>query len=92
MKIFINVGDASADVYGAEIIRELKKLEPDIDIHANGGKLMKEAGAKLFCNLVEFSVIGISEAVKKYFPLMKILKNTDLSDIFNIEIQTGRNL
>jgi len=76
LKIFINVGDASADVYGAEIIRELKKLEPDIDIHANGGKLMKEAGAKLFCNLVEFSVIGISEAVKKYFPLMKILKNT----------------
>ena len=76
MKLFINVGDASADIYGAQIIRELKKLEPDIEIHANGGKLMQEAGAKLFCNLVEFSVIGISEVIKKYFPLMKILKDT----------------
>ncbi|MFH1074482.1 MAG: lipid-A-disaccharide synthase [Candidatus Firestonebacteria bacterium] len=76
MKLFINVGDASADVYGAEIIRELKKLEPEIEIHANGGKLMEAAGGKLFCNLVDFSVIGISEAVKKYFPLMKIIKGT----------------
>jgi lipid-A-disaccharide synthase len=76
LKLFINVGDASADIYGAEIIKELKKLEPEIEIHANGGKLMKEAGAKLFCNLVEFSVIGVSEVIKKYFPLMRIIKNT----------------
>ena len=76
LKIFINVGDASADIYGAQIITELKKLEPDIEIHANGGKLMQEAGAKLYCNLVEFSVIGISEVIKKYFPLMKIIKET----------------
>ncbi|MEI6846298.1 MAG: lipid-A-disaccharide synthase [Candidatus Firestonebacteria bacterium] len=76
MKIFINVGDASADVYGAEIIRELKKLDPELEIHANGGKLMEAAGAEVFCNLVDFSVIGISEVIKKYLPLMKILRAT----------------
>ena len=76
MKILLSVGDASADVYGAMLIKEIKTLSPDIEIFANGGKLMEKAGAKLLNNLVDFSVIGFSEAAKNYFKLTAIIKET----------------
>ncbi len=76
MKIFICVGDASADVYAANLAKELRKRLPGLEIHGNGGKLMEAAGVKLFVNLVDHSVIGISEVVRNYTKLVKLVKTT----------------
>ena len=76
MKIFICVGDASADVYAANLAKELRKRLPGVELHGNGGKLMEAAGVKLFFNLVEHSVIGISEVIRNYSKLVKIVEET----------------
>ncbi|MFH1824820.1 MAG: lipid-A-disaccharide synthase [Candidatus Firestonebacteria bacterium] len=76
MKIFINVGDSSADVYAANLVKELKILKPKIEIFGNGGSLMQEAGVKLYYNLVDFGIIGFTEAAKSYFKLMRVLNKT----------------
>lgn len=76
MKIFFCVGDASADVYAANLAKELKKLLPGIELHGNGGKLMEAAGVKLFVNLVDHGVMGISEVFKNYSKLVGIVNDT----------------
>ncbi|MEI7904198.1 MAG: lipid-A-disaccharide synthase [Candidatus Firestonebacteria bacterium] len=76
MKILLSVGDASSDVYGAMLIKELKMLSPDIEIFANGGRLMENAGAILLHNLVDLSVVGFYEAAKNYLKLKRIIKET----------------
>lgn len=76
MKIFINVGDASADLYASYLIKELRRVRPAIEIFANGGPLMEKAGVKLLYNLIDFSVVGFSEAVKNYFKQTNIAKCT----------------
>jgi lipid-A-disaccharide synthase len=76
MKIFFCVGDASADVYAANLALELKKRVPGVQIEGNGGKLLEGAGVKLYVNLVEHSVMGITEVIKNYSRLVKIVDET----------------
>jgi lipid-A-disaccharide synthase len=76
MRIFINVGDSSADVYASNLVKELKILNPKIEIFGNGGNLMQNAGVKLYYNLVDFGVIGFTEVIRNYFKLKRILNET----------------
>lgn len=76
MKIFMNVGDASADFYAANLAKELKVLDPSVELSGNGGALMQGAGVKILNNLVDLSVIGFSEVVKNYFKLVKMISDT----------------
>ena len=44
MKIWIIAGESSGDLYGARISKELKDLNPDIEISGMGGLEMKKQG------------------------------------------------
>ncbi|MBI5376854.1 MAG: lipid-A-disaccharide synthase [Candidatus Schekmanbacteria bacterium] len=73
--VLMIVGDPSADMYGAGVIRELKALHPEINIIGTGGDLMKEAGLDLMYNVRDMSVIGLFEAFSKGALLRRIRKN-----------------
>ena len=45
MKYYIIAGEASGDLHGANMIKELIKLDPQAEIRAWGGDFMAEAGA-----------------------------------------------
>ena len=47
MKYYIIVGEASGDLHGANLIKAIKKEDPNAEIRCWGGDLMEAAGATL---------------------------------------------
>ncbi len=72
----IVTGEASGDLHGAHVIREIKRLLPNIYCYGIGGAQMQRAGVKLHNNVSELSVVGLVEVLKHYPRLRKILNKT----------------
>ena len=50
----IVAGEASGDLHGANVIREIKKLLPNIDFYGIGGTHMRQAGVDIHTNALKF--------------------------------------
>ena len=72
MKYYILAGEASGDLHGAELIKELKKQDPAAEIRFWGGDLMTAAGGTLVKHYKELAFLGFAEVV---FNLKTILGN-----------------
>ena len=72
MKYFIIAGEASGDLHGSNLIKGLKKEQPDCQIRCWGGDLMKEAGGELVSHYKDTAVMGFFEVAMK---IGKILRN-----------------
>jgi lipid-A-disaccharide synthase len=65
-KIFIIAGEASGDLYGANLIQNIRKFSPEpLEIHGVGGEKIRATGALSFFDLAHFHVTGFSEVIKK---------------------------
>ncbi|MBI4432130.1 MAG: lipid-A-disaccharide synthase, partial [Candidatus Omnitrophica bacterium] len=65
-KILVIAGEASGDLHGANLIRELQALGGNkIEIYGVGGQRVRETGAKGFFDLAHFHVTGFTEVIKK---------------------------
>lgn len=73
--VFIITGESSGEMYGASLIKELKRLKPDIDITGIGGKNLEAQGVKLLHNFNEVNFIGFSSVIKNIFKIKKVLNN-----------------
>ncbi|MDD5259212.1 MAG: lipid-A-disaccharide synthase [bacterium] len=76
MKIFIVAGEASGDIHGANLVKELRKLQPDAAITGFGGQRMQTAGMKLLYNLADHAVIGFLEVIKNLVLIKHLLAIT----------------
>ena len=47
-KLFIITGEHSGDKHASDVVKELKILSPDLEIHGIGGENLKAQGVKLF--------------------------------------------
>ena len=65
MKIFLSAGDPSGDLHGSNLIKEIKKQNPDTEFYGFGGHLMAQ-NAEIFDLLAENSIIGFWEPVKNF--------------------------
>jgi len=72
MTYYIIAGEASGDLHGSNLIKSLRKLDDKIEVHAWGGELMQDAGAKIVKHYRELAFMGFIEVVKN---LGTILKN-----------------
>ncbi|MEO5947224.1 MAG: lipid-A-disaccharide synthase [Chitinophagaceae bacterium] len=63
MKYYIIAGEASGDLHGSNLIKELKKQDPSIEIRCWGGDKMKEAGGELVKHYSELAFMGFSEVL-----------------------------
>ena len=61
MRILISAGEASGEMYGAELIEALRRIRPDADFFGAGGERMRRAGCELVVDASDLSVVGISE-------------------------------
>jgi lipid-A-disaccharide synthase len=62
MRYFIIAGEKSGDLHGSNLIRGIKREDPDSEIFCWGGELMEEAGAKLlmhYRNLAFMGFVGV---------------------------------
>jgi lipid-A-disaccharide synthase len=72
MKYYIIAGEASGDLHGSNLIKELQKLDANADIRCWGGDKMKATGATLVKHYKELAFMGFAEVIKN---LPEILKN-----------------
>jgi len=74
MKYYIIAGEASGDLHGSNLIKELRKLDVAADIRCWGGDLMREAGATLVKHYRDLAFMGFAEVVKNLRTILQNLK------------------
>ncbi|MBU6140654.1 MAG: lipid-A-disaccharide synthase [Proteobacteria bacterium] len=75
-KFFIIAGEASGDLLGSKLIRELKLLQPSSVFLGVGGKLMKEQGLVSIFPMEDLSVMGFAEVLPHLPKLLRRIKQT----------------
>jgi lipid-A-disaccharide synthase len=75
MRVMMIAGEASGDVYGAGVIRELKRRDPSCEVFGVGGDRMQSAGAELVYHVRELAVMGFWE-VLRHLPLLRSVNRT----------------
>ena len=72
MKYYIIAGEASGDLYGSNLVKELKLKDSNADIRAWGGDLIQEEGVDLVKHYKDHNYMGFLEVIRN---LGTILKN-----------------
>lgn len=75
-KFFVIAGEASGDLLGSKLIKELKVQEPSASFIGVGGKLMKEQGLVSIFPMEELSVMGFFEVLPHISKLLARIKET----------------
>ena len=63
MKYYIIAGEASGDLHGSNLVKELKKLDSSASIRCWGGDKMQEAGGDLVKHYRDLAFMGFTEVV-----------------------------
>ena len=64
MKYYVIAGEASGDLHGSNLIKEIKKLDTSAQVRAWGGDKMKAAGAELVKHYKDLAFMGFIEVIK----------------------------
>lgn len=75
--IFVIAGEASGDLHGAGIVREILRQRPQTAIFGVGGERMKAAGQEqLYCTR-EMAIIGFTEVVRHLPFILKVMNHLE---------------
>ncbi len=81
-RIMIVAGEASGDIYGADLVTEALKLSPDLHFFGIGGARMRESGVETLVDSSVMAVVGFVEVIKHFDVIssaFRMLKKTLLS-------------
>lgn len=73
--ILIVAGEVSGDLHASDLVREIKKLNPQIKFFGLGGEKMQREGVDLSFNIVELAVVGFFEVLKNLKKFKKIFNH-----------------
>lgn len=74
MKYYIIAGEASGDLHGSNLIKELMKKDTDAQIRCWGGDLMQKAGGTLVKHYKEMAFMGFLEVLTNLNTISKNIK------------------
>jgi lipid-A-disaccharide synthase len=74
LKYYIIAGEASGDLHGSNLVKQIRQLDTAADIRSWGGDMMEAAGAKVVKHYKELAFMGFVEVLMN---LRTILKNID---------------
>lgn len=77
MRYFLSAGEPSGDLHGANLQRELARLDPAAEFVGLGGPRMREAGCRLYYPLAEKPVMGVWAALAAYRRLVGVLHEAE---------------
>lgn len=86
-KLMIIAGEASGDLHGAGLIRELKQMDPSIEICGIGGDKMIAAGLNALYHIKQMAFLGFVE-VLKHLPFISRVRKELLRKIHDENINT----
>lgn len=78
--VLIIAGEASGDLHGAALIKELKKLDSDLNFYGIGGNKMKSNGMELIYHSDRMSFLGFVEVVK-HLPFIRKVQKELLDEV-----------
>jgi lipid-A-disaccharide synthase len=61
LRILISAGEASGEMYGAQLIEALRRRDPSIEFFGVGGERMRAAGCDTIVDAKDLAVVGITE-------------------------------
>ena len=64
-RILLVAGEASGDLRGAELVRELRKRVPDVEVNGVGGERLRAAGMDVTVPASDLSIMGLTEVVSR---------------------------
>jgi lipid-A-disaccharide synthase len=73
-KILIIAGEASGDLHGSSLIRELKNINPGLAIFGIGGDRMKRERTELIFHIHKLSFMGFFEVLKNLSLVKKVMR------------------
>lgn len=73
MKYYVIAGERSGDLHGSNLIKALKKEDPQAEFRGFGGDYMKSTGADIVVHYKEMAVMGFVEVIKNIFKIQKYL-------------------
>jgi len=74
MKYYIIAGEASGDLHGSNLIKEIKKIDNIADVRCWGGDLMEQAGGKLVKHYRDLAFMGFVEVIKNIGTIISNLR------------------
>ena len=70
--ILIVAGENSGEKYGADLVRQFKKLHPSLSFFGIGGTHMEREGVRLLFPVEELAVVGVFEIISHLLRIKKI--------------------
>ena len=75
-KIFILTGEPSGDKLASKVIKNLKKINPNIDYLSVGGENLQSLGIKSIFDLKEITYLGFTNVILNLFKINKRINET----------------
>ncbi|MDD4178787.1 MAG: lipid-A-disaccharide synthase [Candidatus Margulisbacteria bacterium] len=72
----VSAGEVSGDFHGSFLVKELKKLRPDISFFGIGSEQLAAAGVDIKIDLTKRSSIGMFEALPNILPIFSAFQKT----------------
>ena len=73
-KIYIIAGEASGDLHGSNVIRELRQLDASINVRCWGGDLMQKAGGDVVKHIRDLAFMGFQEVLMNLRTILRNMK------------------
>jgi len=81
VQILVSAGEASGEMYGAQLIEALRRRNPSLTFFGAGGERMRTAGCDIVVDAKDLAVVGITEVVSHLPKILglykKLLRSTD---------------
>lgn len=74
MKYYIIAGEASGDLHGSNLVKEIRKEDSDAQLRGWGGDLMQTAGVEIVKHYRELAFMGFAEVIKNLPTILNNLK------------------
>ncbi len=65
-RVMIVAGEASGDIYGAQLAEETARLAPEVRFLGIGGQRMREAGVETLVDSADMAVVGLVEVLRHF--------------------------
>ncbi|HTP80900.1 MAG TPA: lipid-A-disaccharide synthase [Bacteroidota bacterium] len=74
-RVMMIAGEASGDLHGSGVVRELKRKQPGVEVYGVGGEKMKREGMSLVYDIRELGFMGFIE-VLRHLPVIRAMEKT----------------
>lgn len=71
--IMIIAGEASGDMHGANLVREMLNVNPGLIFYGIGGNKLRKEGVELLADASVMAVVGLTEVISKLRSILKIM-------------------